>query len=208
MIVKKTIRYIILFVLIGFVGYKSVYIKKLDTIQSSTEEKFEASVFTQKLWETSLPNRLDSAVALTKLIAEVNLAPTKALEHYTYAMAIGNYRYALVSFHAQVKEIHEDDCLVEAEGVGSVKLATEFIYGNAIRDASNLLQLKDFPNSADLNSVSEALNKIVRTTVLPSFKKDVQVGDHLSIIGAIEINQAHLNWKELEVIPVRLQIQP
>ncbi len=71
-----------------------------------------------------------------------------------------------------------------------IKLATEFIYGNAIRDASGLVDVKDFPNTMDLNNISEELNKMVRKTVLPPFKTAVKKGDKIIVTGAIEIKKA------------------
>ena len=87
----------------------------------------------------------------------------------------------------------------------TVKLATEYVYGNAIRDASALVDVKDFTNTTDLNSISEELNKTVRTTVLPPFKKHVKKGDKIEVTGAVEINKEHINWK-LELFPVRIKI--
>ena len=68
----------------------------------------------------------------------------------------------------------------------TAKLATEFIYGNAIRDASGLVDVKDFPNTMDLNNISEELNKMVRKTVLPPFKTAVKKGDKIIVTGAMK----------------------
>jgi hypothetical protein len=48
---------------------------------------------------------------------------------------------------------------------------------------------------------------MVRTDVLIPFKKAVEKGDKVAVTGAIEINKAHINWSEPEIIPVRLQIK-
>ena len=97
-------------------------------------------------------------------------------------------------------QIKLDDSLM------TVRLATEFIYGNAIRDASGLVDIKDFPNTMDLNNISEELNKMVRKTVLPPFKAAVKKGDKVIVTGSIEIHKEHIKWNELEIIPVQLQI--
>jgi predicted lipoprotein len=87
-----------------------------------------------------------------------------------------------------------------------VKLATEYIYGNAIRDASGLVDIKDFTNATDLNNISEELNKKVRTLLLPEFKKQVRKADTLEVFGAIELNKEHINFNFLELIPMRINI--
>lgn len=207
---NKYIKYSLLLVVVALLAYKSVYFKKLSEIKNTATGKFDATAFTKKLWDEKLPARLDSAVELTALIKAINATPDAAFEKYTSNMAVGNYRYAMVKAEAKVVQVNEDDLLVQlpfADSLFSVKVATEFVYGNAIRDASKLLQVKDFSNTADLSSISEELNKIVRTQVLVPFKKTVKNGDNIIVTGAIEINKAHINWSEPEIIPVRLQIK-
>jgi len=209
--VKKSniIRTIILFSIGFFLAYHSVYFKKFSEVKGAITSKFDAAEFAQKLWEEQMPAKMDSAMDLTELMLAVSIQPDKAFEEYTHALAIGNYRYAMVKFSGLVKEVSEDECLVEirvADSILTVKLATEFIFGNAIRDASGLVSVKDFPNTDDLNGISEWLNKLVRTKVIPPFKQAVKGGDTVSITAALEINKEHIHWQGSEIIPVRLQI--
>ena len=43
--------------------------------------------------------------------------------------------------------------------------------------------------------------------MLVPFKNAVKKGDTIIVTGAIEINKAHINFSEPEIIPVRLQIK-
>lgn len=208
---NKYLKYLLLVLVVGLVAFKSVYFKKLSSMPKTTGSEFDAVAFSKKLWEEQLPARLDSAIELIQFIKAVQVNPDEAFSKHTNALGIGNYRYALVVLNGEVSEIREDELLVtffhpQADSFVHVRLATEFIYGNAIRDASGLVDVKDFPNTMDLNNISEGLNKIVRTTVLPDFKVKVKKGDKITVTGAIEINKEHIRWAELEIIPVRLQI--
>ncbi len=206
---NKYIKYFLLIAVIVLLGYNSVYFKKLSEVKSTTAEKFDANSFTKNLWGEKLSAKLDNAVDLTLLITAIGTQPHDAFNKYTNALAIGNYRYAMVRTAGEVVELNDDDLLLHvpfADSMLKVRIATEFIYGNAIRDASNLVEVKNFPNTVDLSSISEALNKTVRAEVLVPFKKLVKTGDKISVTGAIEINKAHINWSEPEIIPVRLQI--
>jgi predicted lipoprotein len=208
--VNKYIKCLLLLIVIAFLAYKSVYFKKLSEVKKIATEKFDAVAYTKKLWDEKLPAQLDSAVELAALIKAITADPNAAFETYTNAMAVGNYRYAMVKTDAEVLQVNDDDVLIQlpfADSLLKIKVATEFVYGNAIRDASRLLQVKDFPNTTDLSNISEELNKTVRTVVLIPFKKAVKKGDKVTVIGAIEINKAHINWTEPEIIPVRLQIK-
>jgi len=206
---NKYLKYLLLIVVIGLVAYKSVYIKKLSEIKAAIDEKFDAVVFSKKLWEEKLPARVSDAVDLSIFIKAVQANPADAFSKYTNALGIGNYRYALIKTEGIVTNINEDDIALQVklgDSLMTAKLATEFIYGNAIRDASGLVDVKDFPNTMDLNNISEELNKMVRKTVVPLFKAAVKKGDKVIVTGAIEIHKEHVKWSELEIIPVQLQI--
>lgn len=206
---KKLLKYILLVAMIGLVGYKSVYIKKLSDVNNAAGKKFDGAGFAKKLWEEKMPAKIDSAVDLPVLMNAVSKDPAAAFNKYSNALGIGNYRYALIKTQANVIAVNEDEVQLQlpvADSVMNAVLATEYIYGNAIRDASALIDIKDFPNSSDLNSVSEEMNKIVRTTVLPSFKTAVKKGDRINITAAVELNNQHIKWTGLELLPVRLQI--
>ena len=206
---SRYIKYLLVIIVIGLVAYKSVYVKKLSEMKVTTDEKFDAVTFSKKLWEGKLPARLDSAVELTTFIKAAQANPVDAFSKYTNALGIGNYRYALITAEGIVTNVNDDDIALQVklgDSLMTVKLATEFIYGNAIRDASALVDVKDFPNTMDLNNISEELNKMVRKSVLPPFKTAVKKGDKIIVTGAIEIHKEHIKWNELEIIPVKLQI--
>lgn len=206
---NKVIKYVLLLLVIALVGYKSVYLKKLSTMDTVPAAQFDAVSYTKKLWDERLPARLDSAVELAVLMHKVKNNPADAFAKYSNAMGIGNYRYSLIRLTGKVEAINEDDMLLSVaigDSTMTVLLATEYIYGNAIRDASGLLDIRDFSNTSDLNSISEELNKMVRSTVTPPFKQQVKKGDIVEVTGAVEFNQAHINFNQPEIIPARLKI--
>ena len=208
---KKLVKYILILLLIVLVGYKSVYIKKLSAVKNTAAGIFDAVAFTLKLWDEKLPPKLDSAIDLKQLISAIKTNPPEAFLRYTNAIGIGNYRYGLVRVTGIASVINDDDINMEVANADTtlrLRLATEYIYGNAIRDASKLVDIRDFANTADLNNVSEQLNKKVRNSILPQFKKQVKQGDRIEATGAIEFNKEHIRFNDIELIPVRLKILP
>lgn len=208
---KKLVKYILILLLIVLVGYKSVYIKKLSAVKNTAAGIFDAVAFTLKLWDEKLPPKLDSAIDLKQLISAIKTNPPEAFLRYTNAIGIGNYRYGLVRVTGVASVINDDDIIMEVANADTtlrLRLATEYIYGNAIRDASKLVDIRDFANTADLNNVSEQLNKKVRSSILPPFKKQVKQGDRIEVTGAVEFNKEHIRFNDLELIPVRLNIVP
>ena len=207
---NKYLKYFLLLVVLALVVYKSVYFKKLSAMTVVSVDKFDATKFTKKLWAKEFPAKLDSAIALKDLINAVKANPTEAFAKYSNTLGIGNYRYCLVTVTGIATEINPDDITVQVnatEPAMNIQLATEYVYGNAIRDASGLVDIKDFANNMDLNSISAALNKRVREEVLPPFKAAVKKGDTIHIAGAIELNKEHIKFNDLELIPVQLKIQ-
>jgi predicted lipoprotein len=206
---SKYLKYSLLAIAAALVAYKSVYIKKLSTMQLASVEKFDAIAFSKKLWDERLPAKLDSAVDLVTFIKSSEANKEEAFSKHTNALGIGNYRYALIKTNGQVTDINEDDVRLQVnagDSMMTIKLATEFVYGNAIRDASALVDVRDFPNTMDLNKISEELNRTVRKTILPPFKAAIQKGHKVAVTGAIELNKEHLRWNEIEITPVRIQI--
>jgi predicted lipoprotein len=206
---KKAIKYIVIVAVVALVGYKSVYFKKLSEVKNKSNAKFDATDFSKKLWSEKMPARMDSAVGLAIFIGAIASDKDAAFKKYSNALGIGNYRYALIKTQGTVTSVNEDEVMVQlpvADSVIDAVLATEYIYGNAIRDASALVDVKDFSNTSDLNSISEEMNETVRTTVLPPFKTSVKKGDKVNMIAAVEINKEHIKWTGLELLPVRLQI--
>jgi len=205
---KRVFKYILIVLAIGLVGYNSVYFKKLSTVKKTTGS-FDATAYSKKLWEEKLPSKLDSAIELTGLIRAVETNSANAFANHSNSLGIGNYRYALVKTNATAAIINEDEIVLQithADSLLIARLATEYIYGNAIRDASGLVDIKDFTNTSDLNNISEELNKTVRSTLLPSFKKQIKQGDRIEVVAAVELNKAHISFNDLELIPVRLKI--
>ena len=206
---RKAIKYIIIIAVAGLLGFQSVYFRKLSVVQKEKQQSFDAVAFTKKLWEEQLPAKMDSAISLPDFIQAVTANQQDAFSKYTNALGIGNYRYALIKVTGQVSAVNEDELVLQIKAGDSALtaiLATEYIYGNAIRDASGLVDVKDFPNTAELNSISEELNKLVRTTVLPAFRQQVKTGDQVQMVAAVEFNKEHVKWQNLELLPVRLQI--
>jgi hypothetical protein len=207
--VNRYIKYGLLIVVVALLAYKSVYFEKLSTRKTSVTNDFDATRFSKQLWDEKLQAKMDSAIDLDALITAIDTEGEDAINRYTNALAIGNYRYALVKSILSVLDVTADEVignLHHHDSLLTVNVATEFIYGNAVRDASGLVQVKDFPNTADLNGISEALNKIIRTSLLPAFKSQVKKGDKINVVAAVELNKEHIHWHGIELLPVRVQI--
>ena len=82
-----------------------------------------------------------------------------------------------------------------------ISLQAGFIFGNAMRDGTGLLDVSDFPNSQDFNAVSSELNRRVEERVLPELREKAVVGQTLRFVGCAEIVDEDLDLRPLPVVP-------
>ncbi|MVM30271.1 DUF2291 family protein [Spirosoma sp. HMF4905] len=207
---KNSLKYAVLLVLLGVVAYNSVYFKKLDEVKanagSNTDQKFDAAAYAQTFWTSKLlPASASSATDLSALLSSLKTDKTKAFDN-SHALGIGNIRYFLVKGEGKITAIGDNDVTVSLLTGETVNLATEYIFGNAARDASGLIKITEFDNTTDLNNVSAELNNIIRKKVLPPFKASAKTGSTVKFVGAIELNKEHLHLENLEVIPISIEV--
>lgn len=205
---KKFLKYALALIVVLFVGYHSVYFKKLNEVQATTaEEKVNTAAYSRRFWDEELPPSLGKAIAVTELITLLETNPQQAFANYGKALGIGDLKCFLVKGEGLVKQINENDIVIQMkEGNRTVKMETEYVYGNAVRDASGLINMNEFDNTSDFNEISAGINKIIREEVLPDFKKKLRNGDRISFIGATELNRKFLQLNAIEITPVQLKI--
>jgi predicted lipoprotein len=204
--VKKIIKYTLTVVLVAFVAYNSVYFKKLSEVKASAAKTFNPVSYARNYMDKSLLPASAKAPEIDALIAQLKVNPAKAFKSDAHALDIGNTRFFMVKGEGTITNIDESDVYISTPGKQNIKIATEYIFGNALRDAPGII-VNDFTNSMDLNNVSAEVNKLVRAEVLPPFKSKAKKGDHITFGGAFELNQEHINLNNIEVIPATLTIK-
>ena len=207
---RKYLKYLVILIVVGFVLTNAVYIKKLSEVQAATlTKKFDAESYAHTFWAEKLIPSLNKAIEIDTLVARLKKQPEKTFNAYSHALGIGNLKYFLVKGNGKVLSVGENSVTVlvnSATAKNVIEIATEYVYGNAIRDASGIISMNEFDNTMNFNEVSAGINKIVRTKVLPDFIATVKQGATVQFAGAIELNKKHLSLKEIEVVPIALKI--
>jgi len=206
---KKLIKYVAVVVVLFIVAYNMVYFKKLDEVKASATKAFDAEGYAKTFMDKKLPVAESKAVEINGLLAKLKSDPHDTFDAYGHALAIGSTRFFMVKGKGIIDSVTYDVIkLKTGADSSSISIATEFVFGNAIRDASNQVNINDFTNTIDLSNVSAEINKIIRTRVLPPFKAKAKKGDKVEFTGAIELNSAHLIIDDVEVIPATLKLNP
>lgn len=206
----KAAKYIIVIIVIVTVAYNSVYFKKLDEVKATkASTEFNAAQYAETFWTTKLIPNLNKATDMTNLFSMLSNDPAKTINTYSHALGIGNLRYFLVSGKGTIESVNEDDLTILLQTDSSkqnIKIATEYIFGNAVRDATGLININEFNNTMDFNNVSAEINRLIRERVLPAIKQHAKKGNTITFTGAIELNKEHLDLSHLEIIPVEIKM--
>ena len=86
-----------------------------------------------------------------------------------------------------------------------VVVPLDFVFGNAVRDATVLLDSSSYPNAQEFNDISAELNKIVEEQVLPAFRIGATVGRRVKFAGCVEVADEEADLKPLKLVPVSVQ---
>jgi len=203
---SKPIRYLLYVAVFALLAYNSVYFKRLDEVKAGNAA-FNAAAYAKDFWEKQLMPGLDKAVELSTLLTLLETDKDKAFDDYSHALGIGNVRYFMIRGTGTVTDVDENQVTVGTGAGAKVRIATEYVFGNAVRDASGTIDINAFTNSMDFNNVSAEINRIIREKVVPPFRSRVKKGDKVTFCGAIELNREHMQTNAPELIPVRLQIE-
>lgn len=205
---QKIIKYAVLLFFFGLLLYNAVYFKKISEMQVSKIEKvFDAKAYAKTYLLEKIPAAKTKAVDVSKLLSELNKDAKKAFAKYGHSQNTGDMQYFFIKGESTVKDSDEEFITLANDASGTeIKLAVQYIFGNISRDCSGLISIDDFSNTMDLNSVSEEINKLIKSEITAPFKAKVQKGDRISFIGGIELSQSDPKTDKLEIVPLQLEI--
>lgn len=203
---NKLLKYTVITVICLFVAYNSVYFKKLSDVMAANKN-FNAVEYAQNYLDQKLIPSISKTPSTDTLLNLIKTNTSGVFDKFSHALDIGNIRYFMAKGNGTVTGLDESDVYITTPAHQTIRIATEYVFGNALRDAPGIININDFTNSGDLNNVSSELNKIIRNKVLPPFKSAVKKGDVIEYAGAFKLNRQHLNTDSIEVIPYYLKIK-
>ncbi len=203
---NKALKYSLLVVILGLALYNSVSIEALDEVKKSQNDL----VFDAKTYANDFMNdEIESLAALnaTEFIKSIGAdLKTYSIENGKKLGISDEYNF-IIEDEATISEIEEEFVLVTIDNGKQLRLATDFIFGNAIRDGSAMAQIGDYQNTMDFNSISVELNNIVRETIIPPFKEKAEIGDIVHFKGAVKLDVTKPITNDLKVIPIQISFK-
>ena len=203
---KKPIKYVFGSLAIFVVLFFSFRIEKLDEYKAAkTVTTFDATSYAHDVWNNKIPAVISEAPEIVSLLKLLKTNKQEAFEDYGKKLGISKTWYFMAKGECVIDSVMDESLLVNIGYNKKIQLATSFIFGNAVRDASEAVNIDDFINMTDFNNVSVALNKLVKEEVASQLRNSAKPGMKLQFAGAIEVNGENISLNAIRVIPVAVK---
>jgi predicted lipoprotein len=207
-------RFVIpLLLLVGVAGvfwrYPPIRIVKLADAQAARQEQtFDAAAFAGKFWDEQLTRELENAADAKEVAAAIDQDPKTVREKYGRSVGVSRSYFLFLRGEGVVVSADKRRVgLALKKGQDpDVALLVGPVFGNAVRDATGLLNASDFPNSQHFNEISQELNKLVEARVLPALMKDATAGERVQFVGCAEVRSEPGDLRPLKVVPLSISM--
>ncbi len=194
-----------------FYWFPPIRIVPLDVAQSEEQgRQFQPETYARTFWNDRLMKSLGRARDAATLLAAVKSDSQQAKTRYARTFGMGNVYYYFVSGAGRVVSVDERSvalCLGADGSTVDVSIPVGRIPRNVICKGTGLIEMSEFADTRDFNRVCAEVDKIVRTEVLPPFRKAVKPGADVEFCGCARIVDEDKDLFPLHVVPVVLKIQ-
>jgi predicted lipoprotein len=185
--------------------------------------QFDAADYARDFWDTRLPDILDQCPETRALMHLFNTDMDAAIQK---GQTLGDSRVHAYLLQGSGTIVTVDKKgialkLNESDSGATVLISTGlFIAGNAIRDASGLVDVSAFSDTMKFNRISSEINKIVVTEVIkPFLAESPRAGQRIRFFGAAEVAEDATektpfglqdqdgNDHLFSIVPIRLAIE-
>jgi predicted lipoprotein len=204
-VMNKIFKYGIVIVTTVLVIFLSLDIQKLDEVKTgNADSNINPDDYAISFWKNELPGCIEKAINADNLINLLKTDPQKAINEYSHQLGISHTYYFILKGSGKIISVEEEYLIVETDEKNKVQIATSFIFGNAVRDASGKVDIDDFINMTAFNNVSVAINKLVKDQVVEGLKALARPEMLLQFAGATEISEEDMNPDAVRIIPVSI----
>lgn len=192
---KKVCKYAVAAAIIAFLVYHSIYFENLKDIKEQRRRgTFNAAEYARDFWDNQLFSVLDKAIDVKELIELFNTNMNQAIKRYGKAPGVSRVYAYLIRGNGKILKIGEDFLEVSIRDLQTnpdIKIMSGFyIPGNAVRDASGLIDVSEFSDTMKFNEISGEINKIlVKEVIRPFLEKKPKVGKTIKFFGATQVSQ-------------------
>lgn len=172
--------------------YHSVEFQNLEEHRAQARARqFNAADYARDLWDNRLPGVFDQAVDAQILLGLFNVDMPAAIKQGRTLGESRTHAY-LIKGQGTIVGKHSKGLLLsvaDPTDPPEILLRTgSFISGNAVRDASGLVDVSAFTDTMKFNRISFEINKILVQAVIEPFIEQIpQAGQVVTFVGAAEV---------------------
>lgn len=190
-------------------AFPPFHLRSLKAVREAQEnQQFDAGDFASRFWtEQLLPaagQASDAAVVLEQIAAD----PKTVRDGFGRTVGVGNSYFLLLRGSGRVVSADEHSIgirLTPGDNEAEIVIELGFVFGNAVRDATGLINASSYPNAQEYNDISAALNGMVETNVLPQLQQIAKVGGRIQFMGCVEVADEDLDLKPLKLVPIEVR---
>jgi predicted lipoprotein len=192
---KKVYKYIVAAAITSFLVYNSISFESLEDIKEQQRRgTFNAAQYARDFWDNQLISVLDKAVDAKELIELFNTNMTEAIRRYGKVPGVSRVYAYLLKGDGKIHTIGEDflDVSIREPWTNpDIRIISGFyIPGNAVRDASGLIDVSEFSDTMKFNEIGSEINKIVvKEVIRPFLDKNPRAGKTVRFFGATQVAQ-------------------
>src|ERR1022692_1095390 len=116
--------------------------------------KFDATMVAENFWTNQLVPAIDKTVDAQTLLSTLQSDATAAKEKKSRGAGVGDSYFYFLLGEGKIVSVSDDAVsivVLENSTNAEVALQAGFVFGNALRDGTGLLNASDYPNSQDFN---------------------------------------------------------
>ena len=226
---KRVLKYTVAVAIAAFLLQGGVYFEDLEKVRQRRKQKaFDPTRYARHFWDNQLIGILDRAVDIEELIGLFNTDMAEAVKRYGKAPGVSRVYAYLLTGEGKIVAVGEDGFQVSirepADNPDLFVATGHYIPGNAVRDASGLVDVSEFSDTMKFNEISGEINKIVvKEVIKPFIDQGPKVTMTVEFYGATQVAQdateEHLfgelldsdgsgkEFKLLTIVPIRLELK-
>ena len=170
---------------------------------------FNPTNFADLFWSEQLLPACGQSSDAGKVVATIAADPAKVRAQFGHTVGLGSSYFLFMQGTGHVVSADSDTiglCLQTAGTNVEIAVPLGFVFGNAVRDGTGLLDASRFPNAQQFNDISAALDHRVETQVLPEFQRLAAVGKTVRFAGCVEVADEDQDLKPLKLVPILVKV--
>lgn len=205
---KKFLPAIVVLVVAGALGtlFPPFHIRSLKAVRGAQESRqFNPAEFAATFWSGKLLPATEQAAEAATVLEKINSDPQAVRKQFGRTVGVGSSYFLFLRGAGRIVSVDADSVGLSLKPQGSepeVVIELGFVFGNAVRDATGLLNPSSFPNAQEFNDISAALNSLVETNVLPQLQQIAKVGGRIHFVGCAEVDDEDQDLKPLKLVPI------